>query len=587
MALSHKAVQEMLGGAASAVGGVAFAVWALRLWEADLRVPFTYGADALFSGAGIKGLVEGGSFVHNVQVGAPVNGSWLDFPTVEGAHIALMRPIAWVTRDWALTMNLYFLLGFALVALVSYGVMRAVGVSRLPSVLLSILYAGLPYHLMRGQMHLFLVAYWVVPLAVLLCVWIADVRGLLVSDEGPWRLKARDRRTWVALGACVLLGAGGVYYAFFACFLMLVAGLAAALGGRGRRRLIVSIALVLVVCLSVGVGLAEGLINSARMGPNAEAAQRSPADAELYALRLPQLLLPVTGHRIEWFSRVKDAYRALLELRVVGGNNENDTSTLGILLSIGFVGLLCVALFGNQQLRRSKLGTLALLSLASFLLATVAGFGMLFAMVVSPQIRAYNRISVVIAFMAALAVGGALDKVRRRMGSDPLARASFVAVCAALFVVSALDVTPVNLAPKYDHLAAAYAADEAYVSRIEELLPAGAMVFQLPYVPFPESGPVVNLPDYDHFRAYLHSHDLRWSYGAMRGRASDLWQRQVSALPTPLFIKGIREAGFQGLWVDTRGYADGGAVILTELSSELEAEPIVNDNGSVVFFELP
>ncbi len=587
MALHRDRVREILGASVSAIGGVGFAVWALGLWEADLRVPFTYGADALFAGAGIKSLVDGGSFVHNARIGAPAGASWLDFPTLDGAHLALMRPIAWVTRDYALTMNLYFLLGFALVALASYGVMRACRISRVPSIVLSILYAGLPYHLMRGEMHLFLGAYWVVPLAVLLCLWIVHAPGLLVPDEGPWRLMLRDRRTQVALVVCVLLGASGVYYAFFGCFLMLVAGLAGALRGRGGRRLVVSAALVLLVCLTVGAGLAEGLVYSSQAGANPEAPERSASDAELYALRLPQLVLPVTGHRIEWFAWGKDMYRTLLELRVIGGNNENDTSSLGLLFSMGFVGLLGVAVFGNERLRRSESGTLALLSLASFLLATVSGFGMLFAMVVSPQIRAYNRISVVIAFMAALAIGKVLDAIRTRPGADSRSLTSFVVLCVALLVVGALDMTPAALAPKYDDLAAVYRADEAYVSQVEALLPADAMVFQLPYIPFPESGPVGKLQDYDHFRAYLHSDDLRWSYGAMRGRPSDLWQRQVSALPTLTFIQEIRAAGFRGVWLDTWGYADGGAAITAELSSVLQTEPLVSDDGRVAFYEVP
>ena len=49
----------------------------------------------------------------------------------------------------------------------------------------------------------------------------------------------------------------------------------------------------------------------------------------------------------------------------------------------------------------------------------------------------------------------------------------------------------------------------------------GAMVFQLPYRRFPETQPLARMADYDLMRGYLHSDDLRWSYGFMKGRPGD------------------------------------------------------------------
>ena len=54
------------------------------------------------------------------------------------------------------------------------------------------------------------------------------------------------------------------------------------------------------------------------------------------------------------------------------------------------------------------------------------------------------------------------------------------------------------------------------------------MVFQLPYVPFPENPPVQQMSDYDHLRGALHSRTLKWSYPTMRGRWGDTWQRAIA-----------------------------------------------------------
>ena len=56
-------------------------------------------------------------------------------------------------------------------------------------------------------------------------------------------------------------------------------------------------------------------------------------------------------------------------------------------------------------------------------------------------------------------------------------------------------------------------------------LPPGAMVFQLPVMAFPEVAPAHNLGDYEHFRPYLATRALRFSYGMLKGRSRHRWVR--------------------------------------------------------------
>jgi phosphoglycerol transferase len=112
------------------------------------------------------------------------------------------------------------------------------------------------------------------------------------------------------------------------------------------------------------------------------------------------------------------------------------------------------------------------------------------------------------------------------------------------------------------------------------------MVFQLPYVPFPENPNVNKMSDYDLYRGYLHSKSLRWSYGAMKGRDSDAWQRSVASRPLGEFVGEISKAGFKGIYIDRFGYEDNGANIESELSHILKSKPIVSENGRLAFYEL-
>ena len=117
-------------------------------------------------------------------------------------------------------------------------------------------------------------------------------------------------------------------------------------------------------------------------------------------------------------------------------------------------------------------------------------------------------------------------------------------------------------------------------------MPENAMIFQLPYVPFPESPPVYKMDDYSHFRAYLHSKDLRWSYGTIKGRQGDRWQRMVANMPVDDMLKALSQAGFEGVYIDTYGFEDGGTKLISEIKEALATEPLVSDNRRFCFFEM-
>jgi phosphoglycerol transferase len=84
--------------------------------------------------------------------------------------------------------------------------------------------------------------------------------------------------------------------------------------------------------------------------------------------------------------------------------------------------------------------------------------------------------------------------------------------------------------------------------------------------------------DYDHVRPYLHTDDLRWSYGAMKGRDEDLGD-DVS-------IDEARDAGYAGIEVDRFGYADNGAAVEADVRRVTDGEPIVSPNGRLAFYGL-
>jgi phosphoglycerol transferase len=275
--------------------------------------------------------------------------------------------------------------------------------------------------------------------------------------------------------------------------------------------------------------------------------------------------------------------------------NENSDSSLGVVGSLGLLVLL-----GHLFVRRAgplipnTLNGLSLFNLAALTLATMGGAGSLLALLGLAWMRAYNRISVFIGFFALFAVVLLLSELRRRYVRNSAARAWYAAGLVLLLVGGILDQRGKSEglpflwlpAPWKTEVREAFESDAAFVAALEERLPPGSAVFQLPYVDFPEHLPINAMSDYDHFRGYVHSRTLRWSYGAMRGRAGDLWQREAARQPPEQLVGTLVCAGFAGIYLDRNGYADHGEAVEAEISRILGAAPLVSRNGRLAFFDL-
>src|SRR5436190_15446317 len=75
-----------------ALVSVAAAVILLQLWSADLRVPFDYGGDALWSGLVIRTTADHGwPALVNPRLGAPWALELHDFPQADHLHLLAIK----------------------------------------------------------------------------------------------------------------------------------------------------------------------------------------------------------------------------------------------------------------------------------------------------------------------------------------------------------------------------------------------------------------------------------------------------------------------------------------------------------------
>lgn len=581
--------KELIAYLAIIAASLLIAIWVHRLWLADLSIPFDYVGDAIFGQALVKGIIKNGWYMLNPHIGAPFTLLLYDYPGLDLGHYLLIKLISMPFPSFGLTLNLFYIATYPLIAISSFFALRQMKISYIVSVFGSLIIAFLPFHWMRGQGHLFLGSYYTAPLIVLVILWLnSDEPLLFFKTNNRIRLRLKGFKAFASIIIAVLIASTGLYYAFFAVIFMLLVGFAGFVYKKNISNLFSSLFLILVIVIVALTILSPSFIYKWRHGANKEVAVRSWVESEVYALKITQLVLPVVGHRIDFLARAKSLYNQKAPLI-----NENDTATLGLIGSVGFVFLLAWVLFRKSLMPNlfSKehidyLNSLSIINISSVLIAVIGGFGTLFAGTISPQLRAYNRISVYIGIFSIFAIAILIDSLFKKYSRSIVSRSVFVVAIALLLVMGILDQTTNYMVPAYTAIKDKFNNDRKFIKKIEETLPEGSMVYQLPFVPFPEHPPVGKMVDYSHFRAYLHSDKLRWSYGAMKGRPGGLWHSKIASKPTAKIIETLSIAGFKGIYVDRFGYDKNGANIEKELSRILKVKPIVSNNNRLSFFSM-
>jgi hypothetical protein len=587
----HGSLRLVLEGLVVAAVSVLCAAWALHLWQAQLSIPLRYTPvdDTKFYLMLVKGIVEHGSYLSNSSLGAPFGQQLYDFPQGgDDLSLALVRALALFSANPSVVVNLFFLSTFALTSFTSYVVLRALGVGAGPAGVVSLLFSLLTYHFFRGESHLLLSAYYGIPLAAFLFLRLLGHEPLFAG---------RSRRTLATVAICAVIGSDNLYYATFAV-VMLGAGTIVMLVLRRFGRVLVGVALSALVTAFVLANLAPSLAYRAEHGGDPvleRSAAFTEASEEGFSLRIADLLLPSPVSRIAPLRTLATEYDHIIAPNYC----EACYATPGTVGTVGFVWLMLCALgtlvgaggwFASRALaRNASVGVIAALAVAS-----VGGVASLIEVFVTPDIRAWNRISVFIAFLSLLAVALLLERLAAWLGPERRGRLLTRATLLAVLVFGIYDQTSDSFVPPYADTTRQWRSDSRFVAEIERRLPRGASVFQLPYVPFPEGYPETPVGDtvatystkYELLRGYLHSKTLRWSYGAMKGTPAD-WSAQLAGQPLPYVLAAALSAGFDGLWVDPAGFEPDKATQLRRgLRELLGAGPLVSPLGNLWFFDL-
>jgi len=551
---------------------VALLVKIYHLNAINLRVPLDSYGDGLYYQALFKNFIETGHYNVNPRLGAPGELELYDFPVPHYLHLAGIALIKLFTHNYELVYNLYYLASYPLVALTALYVLRRFKTSTTLAIALSILYAFLPFHLLRSELHYVLSCYFLIPLATMVALWLATGVPLFVFKKSQIPRPTRDG--FIAIVTCLLLASDNPYFVFLTGILFVIGGLLGQFKYRISKTWVVTSILSTILVLALLLNLAPNLLYIRNHGFN-PVTERASGDVEFYGLKVIQMLAPVTHHRIPALAKWKAHYNAAAPLI-----NENDSSSLGLVGAIGFVALLGV-FFAPRASR--LLYCAAVLNVSAVLVATVGGFGSLFAFTVWKQFRSLNRMSLFIGFLSLLAVGTLIDQL---IGRVPSRKRFSYALIPALLGIGLADQIPVHFRQPHAALEVQVHNMRTYFGRIEASVPADSMIFQLPYISFPLSSVPNQLALYEELFPYLYTSNLRWSFGSMGGRDADHWNSRVGNEPIPEMVESAAAAGFAGILIDRYGYADRASGLEAQIEPLVKAPPVVSADGRYAFFPL-
>jgi phosphoglycerol transferase len=506
--------------------------WTAASWE----IPLSYTespekGDAIALAAAIKAATEGPiwpTFLTNIPaLEAPFQANWDAYPVTEKPLLYGTRLLAGLLGLFA-GLNLAVMIGQVLAALAFYLAARLMGIAWHWALAGALIFAFAHFAFAQGLHHLSVSYYWHVPLCFLVAGWMMRGEGLQVGD----------RKFLFALAVGLITGVQNVYYTNLFCQFILIGGLVQA-WRQGWRRAVPAALVLITTATAFFLMNLNTLVYDLIYGTNPQAVVREYRWLEIYGLKLVDLMVPPPDHIFPpcaaWGAHhLREAYLSFGESPPSG--------YLGVMGLGAAAWLVIVSLRAGVEKRSLPLE--AWLILWIIIYAGVGGLNSWLGTLDWQLFRATTRYSICILCLVLLF---ALRDLSRARWSRPLS--SYAAALLVTLIALADQIPPWVSAQKLNATAQAVASDRRFVADMEAHLPPHAMVFQLPIMPFPEGG-LPGIPIYDQFRPYLYSHDLRFSFGGIKGTPKADWQWDLRRLSFPEAVHRLELYGFSASLVN-------------------------------------
>ena len=536
-----------------------FAVSALALlllvgyFQVNLTQPGALSLDHLFYLAGAKSEIRGHIGRFEPQLGFPEPRDGLYFPGFEAIYRSFFWIAARFTGNPFVLVHIVYILGLTAMACAYYWTLRRLEISAWLAVVGALAAAATPYLQERIYLHDSLALSFSVPVGFGLALQIARN-----ASTATLRTFFVNPAVW---GAMVVLGASGLYYAFYSVLIAGFIGVAASIGERRIFPLIAALLIaeaVLVFLVLSGYGLDFPAVVSAKGGMPQP--QRAPFEQLVYGLNLAG-----AADRFKFLPKVVAGIADTQRFNPIGLGDGGAWPALPLTLTILMAPLVTAA--GQARLRTLQGPAASKLRLAVLCATVVAflvlfgargGIGYIFNLVGMAQIRSDSRVLPFLTFGVVVILCLFAEMSRdsdwrwmRRLG--PIGIGTVLLGCAIGSFGAASKAQSALLAdPDVRQLR----------SSVHEILAAKdkaglQTVLQLPVFSWPEAYPSkLDYVPYEQQLPYIFDRRdsaTRWSYGANEMQAGFKRLKAQTAKLDGLDDRA-RRMGFDSILLDKRGY---------------------------------
>jgi hypothetical protein len=424
----------------------------------------------------------------------------------------------------------------------------------------AIVFAFSHFIFVRSLPHITLAFYFHVPLFLLVSWW-------AFSGE----IKSKHRKWWISISIAFLTGTLNPYYTnIFLQFL----GFAVLLHLVRKQWNEAKVAMILLGITILGflVMNLDTFIYQFLNGPNTKAVARNLGGLNLYGLSMPDLFMAPGYHRWDWWAGFARTFFA-----GVGRTGEGYSPYLGLVSIAGLLWLGGHSFYCMLQGRFHAVPIQAWQTVWILFFALIGGINLVVGSFGLLLFRGTNRYSIVLVAISLFFLIRQFSRFCPNKLVWPLG--------LGVLALGLWDQLP---PPRSD--ASIYQtkkvidSDRAFVKKMESALPAGSMVFQLPVVAFPEGGRIQKMGDYEHFRPYLFSRDLYYSYGSNKGRDNEVWQKKVQRMPYGQMVNTLEKLGFSAIYINRKGFEDGGRQMVEAFRAL--GKPVVARSGDLLAVRL-
>lgn len=502
-------VLDVIIGAVGAILCVAMTGY----FKINLIQPGYIGGDHTFYLTITKSYINGHGFRFDSQLGFPSARDFIYFPNSDLTQRIGLWLAAHVTTNPFLAMHAVYIAALIAMDAFTYWMLRRVGINPLLAVLGGLAAVITHFMVARAFNHDALAMYYSVPLALGLAFSI----GLSPADA---RLGRFVRDPFV-ITAVLVIGASGLYYAFYTMMLAAFVGLAAAVGQRRWFPVLAAACVAIPIPLLV-VFSAIGLDLPAALLVKDTAPVRGAYEQLLFGLDLPAL-----AFSLSFVPKVAAGVAQSLQAAPTAFTNEGAGEWPSLPLAAILMASPLIVAF-SYYWRRDRgerrhaypdlIGLCAILIVFIILFGARGGLAFIFNLLVSPQIRADARLMPFLV-TAAVVIACALGEWARH-ARPLLVRYGGPLVAGLVLLASTHQGTGGLKAKQSTDLADPN--KQALIHSVQMLLKAKddghlKTVLQLPLASWPEVGLIHGFDPYLHELPYLYDkagNSTRWSYGA-------------------------------------------------------------------------